>query len=161
MPAAKRLAKGVLILSAFADAQRQSYQLGQVAMRSAFLKDLTPVFPAAYCGAFMTQEELGRRLREVTLWWYKRVARVWLCMDLNEEFPALDPLTHDILLINEGLMIYPGGRRFIGDSRLPVYKFVPPRSDEAPPDVAKLARKDISDFLGCNITAGLFRGLED
>jgi hypothetical protein len=130
-------------------------------MRSAFLKEMTPVFPVAYCYSFMTQEELGRKLREVTLWWYKRVSKVWLCTDTTEGYPKLDPLTHDVLLVNEGLMVYPGGRQFLSVSRLPVYRFTPPKSDEAPPMVQPLARTAISDYLGCNITAGLFRGLED
>lgn len=159
MPAAKRLAKGVLVLSAFADSEPQRFHLGQMAMRVAYSQGWTPLFPVALCASYMTVEEVGSKLREVTLWWYRRVARIWLCVE-DPDAPKFDPLTHDVLLLNEGLMVYPdkGGRGHFSKTRLPVYQFRH-RDDGAATDVAPLERADLAHFLSCNITAGLFRGL--
>lgn len=161
MPPPARLNTGVLVLSAFATSQPQSFHLGRVAMRVAHSKKLMPVYPPAHCMSYMTDGEVVKEVRDITFWWYRRCARVWLCMDRDIDYPELDPLVHDILLTNEGLMCYPGGRHFTQKGRLPVYRFRMPSSDDNPADVELLDRQKISHYLSCNITSGLFRGLED
>lgn len=161
MPSPAKLHKAVLVLSAFSEKDPQRFTLGRMAMRTAHHQQLTPIFPTAYCAAYMTEEEVGRRLREVTLWWYKRCSKIWLCL-VEPDAPRLDPLTHDLLLLNEGLMVYPdrGGRSFVDKCRLPVYRFVQEDHEATACSVEPIARRDISHFLRCNITEGLFRGLE-
>ena len=143
-------------------------------MRVAFLQQYAALFPLAHCMSFMTDEEISRRLREVTLWWYRRVGRIWLCfMDSPQEglngsanelhgYPVLDPLSHDILLINEGLMAYPdGGRGFLDRNRLPVYRFQLPVLEDGPPIVERIPRDVLSHYLRCNLTGGLLRGMTE
>ena len=174
MPAPSRLLRGVLVLSPGSVADPQSFQLGRAAMRVAFLAELAPVYPLAYCMAFMTAEEVSRRLREMTLWWYRRCTKIWLCfaekpaeglngaLDGVEKFPELDPLSHDILLINEGLMAYPdGGRNFLDKNRLPVYRFGLPVLEDGPPVIERLRRESLAHYLRCNLTQGLFRGMTE
>ena len=161
MPAAKRLSKGVLVLSAFADREKEHFTLGQIAMRTAYLQGLKPIFPPAYCVAFMTQEELARKLREVTLWWYRRCTQVWLCLP-RPSAPDLDALTHDMLLINSGLMAMPErghGERYLDSTRLPVFRFYV--SDDDTPTLDRLDREGVSQYLRCNLNTGMFRGLEE
>ncbi len=161
MPNPLRLHKSVLILSPKADTEPQSFQLGRVATRVAFIQKRAPIFPVAYCAAFMTQDEIGRRLKEVTLWWYKRCSRIWLCVERGVRYPELDPLTHDVLLINEGMMVFPDGRRSFRDmGRIPVEQFRMPPADDEPADIHVLERSEVSHYLRCNMTSGLFRGME-
>ena len=159
MPVAARLQKGVLILSAFSDVDTQRFHLGRMAMRVAHSVGMAPLYPVALCMTYMTTEEIGSKLREVTLWWYRRVTKIWLCLE-NPAAPKLDPLTHDVLLLNEGLMVYPerGGRGHFIKMRLPVYQFVH-CADGVSTAVTPIDRTDLAHFLRCNITAGLFRGL--
>jgi hypothetical protein len=162
MPAPTRLLRGVLVLSPGAVNDPQSFQLGRAAMRVAHLQEYAPVFPLAYCLAFMTQEEISRRLRDTTLWWYRRCTKIWLCFTGMNGYPELDPLSHDILLINEGLMAFPdGGRHFLDKGRLPVYRFQLPTVEDGPPVIEKLSRENLAHYLRCNLTQGLFRGLEE
>jgi hypothetical protein len=159
MSAPRRLLKGVLVVSPGAVNDSQSFSLGRAAMRVAYLQQYTPLFPLAYCLAFMTQEEIARRLRETAFWWYKRCTRIWLCQTQPDTYPELDPLSHDILLVNEGLMVYPNGRRHFADKdRLPVYKFYLPTTEEGAPVIEPLPREQLAYYLRCNLTEGLFRG---
>jgi hypothetical protein len=174
MPAPSRLLRGVLVLSPGAVNDPQCFQLGRAAMRVAYLQQLAPVYPLAYCMTFMTQEEISRRLRETTMWWYRRVAQIWLCFTqtpaegLNssgnelEGYPELDPLSHDILLINEGLMAYPdGGRGYLDKNRLSVYRFQLPVLEDGPPIVERVDRGVLAHYLRCNLTGGLLRGMAE
>ncbi len=156
-----KLPAGVLVLSPFSDSRPQAFKLGQMAMRVGFIKKMMPIFPVAYCAAFMTQEDLARRLRIITLWWWRRCGRIWLCTEAGEDYPELDPLTHDVLLINEGLMTYPDkGRHFMSRARLPVHRFRTHSQDDGSAKIDLLRREEISYYLRCNLTGGLFRGME-
>lgn len=160
MPAPVKLPTGTLVLSPKADSEPQSFMLGRVATRVAFTQKLMPIFPTAYCMAFMTEEEIGRRLKDVTLWWFKRCSKIWLCMERKASTPELDPVTHDILLVNEGLMAFPDkGRHFTDANRLPIYRFSMPTAEDEPPTVRLIDREELSSYLSCNITSGLFRGV--
>lgn len=157
---AKRLPDGVLILSPNAADDPQAFGRGRVAMRVAYAQGLMPIFPPAFTAAFLAQDELAQRLRQLTLWWYKRLSRIWLCMPMDMEYPELDPLTHDVLLINEGRMVFPDqGRRFRGSLRVSVYRFDMPKTEDAQAEAHLLSREEIGHYLRCNLTAGLFRGL--
>jgi hypothetical protein len=120
---------------------------------------LLPVFPFLWACGYLTEEEMDRRLAAHSWKWFKRITRIWLCSP--DEHPSLDPLSHDILLRNEGLLLSKirGGRAsLVFASRVPVYWYRPGYDGESV-KVQAIERSDIACTLRRNITSGLFRGV--
>lgn len=160
MPSPKRSWNLVYILVPNASIEnRDGVLLGRAACRVAFQMKFIPIFPLLYNGGFLTEEELDRQLTQESWRWLKRAGRIWLCS--QTEHPELDPLSHDILLNNEGLLLARPRSCMpcpIYAKRLPVYWFSPGYDGEAV-KVTVMERSDIGLTLRRNITSGLFRGV--
>ena len=140
-------------------ANRDAILLGRAACRVAYQAKLRPVFPILYYGGFMTEEELDRKLTAESWLELRRSSRIWLCS--SSEHPVLDPLSHDMLLDNEGLLLTrPRSCAYssVFARRLPVYWFQPGFDGESV-KVTVMERTDLAQTLRMNITSGLFRGV--
>lgn len=140
-------------------ANRDAILLGRAACRVAYQAKLKPVFPILYYGGFMTEEELDRQLTAESWREFRRCSRIWLCSP--SEHPVLDPLSHDMLLSNEGLLLTrPRSSAYssVFARRIPVYWYQPGFDGEAV-KVSAMERSDVGRTLRMNITSGLFRGV--
>jgi len=140
-------------------ANRDAILLGRAACRVAYQAKMFPVFPMLQFGGYLTEDEMDRQLTVESWRWVRRSAKIWLCTDT--EHPKLDPLTHDILLDNEGLLLTrtrSSSYNSVFAKRRPVYRFKPGFDGESV-QVSLLERAEIAQTLRTNITSGLFRGV--
>jgi hypothetical protein len=153
MPAPKRIRNWVLILSPVnGGGIRDAVALGRQACRAAHQRGLEPIFPLLYCLGFMTDEEVAKGLPQVTARWARRVSRIWLCGAPSDT--DVDPVTHDVLLNNEGHM-NAKVRYYLAPTRLPVQQFW--ALDNGVSELKLMERSDIDMLLMRSIKRGLFR----
>ena len=154
MGAPKRISNWVLILSPVnGNGLRSAVTSGQQACREAHLRGMTPIFPLFQSMGFLTEEELQKDLGRITRSWSRRVSRLWLC--LSPDQTGVDPVTHDVLLDNEGHMAAKI-KHYRAPSRLPVYRFWV--DDRGKSFLDNMERVEVNELLRCNILDGLFRG---
>ena len=131
----------------------------RVAGRVAVAQGLVPFSPLLFYMAYMTEEELVKKLPAASLSIIKRVSRIWLC-DLDSPKPCdvtdIDALSHRLLRDNEGLLA-PRRKRYSFTSRVPVHYFT--QDKDGTPRVRVLDRLEIAEILQCNIVTGLFSGV--
>jgi hypothetical protein len=66
--------------------------------RQAMVNGYEPISPYLHYGVFMGQDELTSvRMKKRCLYWLNYCTKIWVCLKDNE-LPALDTLSHDILL---------------------------------------------------------------
>jgi hypothetical protein len=158
MPAAKRVSSWVLVLSPDTDGSvKEAVSLGRQACREIHQRKLTPIFPLLSCLTYLTEEEMKKDYPRECTKWLRRVSSIWLCLARGQV--DIDPVTHDILVFNEGLMssAVTYQRAWTAPSRLPVYRFWV--LDTGTPMLIRLAREELHAVLRCNIMDGLFRGV--
>lgn len=158
MPAAKRIASWVLVLSPdTCGSVKEAVSLGRQACREIHQRKLTPIFPLLMCLTYLTDEEMKKDYPRECAKWLRRVSAIWLC--LPKGTVDVDPITHDTLVFNEGLMSSGVAyqRAWQAPSRLPVYRFWV--QDTGIPMLVRFSREDLHGILRCNIQNGLFRGV--
>jgi hypothetical protein len=123
---------------------------------------LFPFYPLLFYGSFLTEEEITHRLVKLNMGWAKRVDRIWIAPlkhgDVEAEYMDLDNVSHRVLRENEGLLGWKTTKRWDCPTRIPVHLFI--RRDDGP-RVTLISREDLSRLLMCNISEGLFHGVDE